>query len=487
MPQQTPTPWYALPVTQGYRPPHYGVDIGTPFHTPITALLAGIVERIRIAADGVIVYVRSKLRSGATVMQRYVHLDLAGVQRGQTVRAGTVLGLSGGQLSGGLHPASPQYSTAAHTHYDLQRQDTGAFVNPMNFLDTLRAAFGTGNPLIPATGDSTRPDLWPNLPPVNLGGGAADTAGTLTGGASELVTGGLTGAVNRLVGVFKPLARPFRVLAEWADPRRALKLALGIIIITVILLEVFIGQPGRGAAKQVITTAGPAAVGGGAGAGAAVAASRATQTAMPGAVTRTPAQQAGSVQRDAAFTKSVEEWDKRAIAAGVPLGSSKEAIIQGEAAQAIKQRKAEERRARQRARDWQGVDETARALRKPSGTVPPDDVQLASDETTNEPYVGPPVNVPRQPGGPLTLPTAPETQAQLLRRLKQRNKIQPRPIGKPAPRRLPAAEGETPPRLRLVDPRTIGEEAPKRPPDGRSARKGKQRTINPKTGRIEYL
>src|SRR5207248_205005 len=50
--------------------------------------------------------------------EEYVfHLDQINVKPGQHVKAGQIIGLSGGQTSGGSHPTSPQYSTGPHIHF----------------------------------------------------------------------------------------------------------------------------------------------------------------------------------------------------------------------------------------------------------------------------------------------------------------------------------------------------------------------------------
>jgi hypothetical protein len=119
--QQPNFGWTQYPISHGYitayqgagtDTPHYADDVATPFHTPITALLSGTIIQADYAPWGGEVFIRTP--SGQTYY--YYHLDLLYVQAGQSVVAGQILGLSGGQNSGGLHPVSTQWSTGPHTH-----------------------------------------------------------------------------------------------------------------------------------------------------------------------------------------------------------------------------------------------------------------------------------------------------------------------------------------------------------------------------------
>jgi len=105
-------PWWKDPVTQGYNPPvEPGEDIGTPFHTPVTALLPGTVVGVSFGGYGARVDVMT-----AAGDVYYQHLDTiaTGIRKGASVTAGQDLGLSGGQLYGGNLPNSPLNSTGAH-------------------------------------------------------------------------------------------------------------------------------------------------------------------------------------------------------------------------------------------------------------------------------------------------------------------------------------------------------------------------------------
>lgn len=100
-----------------------GVGVPTPFHTPITSLTSGHVLRAFYGTDinpaytyGGVVLVGATI-PGHPGMQAvfYLHLDELRVATGDTVAVGQLLGLSGGQNTGGAHPVSTTFSTGPHT------------------------------------------------------------------------------------------------------------------------------------------------------------------------------------------------------------------------------------------------------------------------------------------------------------------------------------------------------------------------------------
>jgi hypothetical protein len=111
-------PWWEFPFTQGYRPPsEYGVDVGTPLDTPLTAIFGGVVTRANYNPWGGEVDI--KTAKGLT--EYFLHLDqiAPGIAPGAKVSPGQLLGLSGGQLSGGAHPTAAEYSSGPHVEYGL--------------------------------------------------------------------------------------------------------------------------------------------------------------------------------------------------------------------------------------------------------------------------------------------------------------------------------------------------------------------------------
>jgi len=100
--------------------PHYAIDLGTPLDTPFFFLESGTITKADYADWGGEVFLRPD-KPGRP--QEYVyHLDEIDVSVGQHVGAGQLVGLTGGQTSGGHHPTNPRWSTGAHTHF-------GEFVN----------------------------------------------------------------------------------------------------------------------------------------------------------------------------------------------------------------------------------------------------------------------------------------------------------------------------------------------------------------------
>jgi|SRR5882724_1074328 len=117
--------WTNYPITHGFitsysggDTPHYAVDLGTPFHTPLTALWAGTVKQADYATwggspGGGEVFIQPD--AGGDQYYLY-HLDEIDVRPGQHLAQGQLIGLSGGQNVGGEHPVSPNWSSGPHTH-----------------------------------------------------------------------------------------------------------------------------------------------------------------------------------------------------------------------------------------------------------------------------------------------------------------------------------------------------------------------------------
>jgi peptidase M23-like protein len=118
--------WLNFPTTNGFwatqipgisDSPHFANDIGTPFHTPITALWSGtVVEQQTGLPWGTELFIKP---DNGGPEYYYYHLDTLNTHTGQHVNAGDLVGLSGGQNNGGSNPSTPQMSTGAHTHVGL--------------------------------------------------------------------------------------------------------------------------------------------------------------------------------------------------------------------------------------------------------------------------------------------------------------------------------------------------------------------------------
>jgi len=136
-----------MPVSQTFNPPvEPGMDIATPFHTPITDLLPGVVRSMGYGPWGGRIDINTTdPASGAPIVEYYQHLDeiAPGLAVGSVVTAGQMLGLSGGQLEGGEHPNSPPYSTGPHVEVGL----IDSAGQPMNPSETIAGGpvAGTGS------------------------------------------------------------------------------------------------------------------------------------------------------------------------------------------------------------------------------------------------------------------------------------------------------------------------------------------------------
>lgn len=178
--------WWQYPITQAHgENGEQGVDFGVPFHTPLTPILPGQVQRIdcssgwRCEIDILTSY------QGQQAIESFLHVDQPMVSVGEQVNTGTVLGLSGGQLSGGSNPDSSQFSTGPHTEFDI-------------FM---------GN----------KP--WQNaIDPTSLARG-----GPQAGSGGNGLIGGLTGGVaNNAGNVVSDVSQGFGALANALDPAKAL-------------------------------------------------------------------------------------------------------------------------------------------------------------------------------------------------------------------------------------------------------------------------
>lgn len=122
------TNWFQFPITHAYTSayagpgtdtPHYADDIGTPFHTVLTALKPGTIQQADYAPWGGEIFLKP---DDGSPEEYWYHPDLIEVSPGQHVSPGQEIALSGGEnpgYPGALHPASTTYSTGPHTHFGL--------------------------------------------------------------------------------------------------------------------------------------------------------------------------------------------------------------------------------------------------------------------------------------------------------------------------------------------------------------------------------
>lgn len=113
------TPWYNYGITESYtNNVEWGNDIGVPLHTPITNLYGGYVTDARCGLGwGCQVGIQTNVPGYGNLIEYFQHLDTTAVQVGQYVTPGQLVGLSGGQTSGGYNPNNPKYSSGPHVEF----------------------------------------------------------------------------------------------------------------------------------------------------------------------------------------------------------------------------------------------------------------------------------------------------------------------------------------------------------------------------------
>lgn len=112
------------------RPDHRGMDFRAPVGTDVVSPKAGTVTRVNWnhKANGNCVEVR--FPDGT--LAKFLHLDKLSVRAGQYVQAGQLLAASG----------NTGHSTAAHLHYELQKNDKT--IDPVDYHGTMRRELPAG-------------------------------------------------------------------------------------------------------------------------------------------------------------------------------------------------------------------------------------------------------------------------------------------------------------------------------------------------------
>ena len=134
------------PYPEGYY--HTGVDILASLNTPLKSLLCGeIVEAYDTQGDlGKIVIVQSKDKDGIDVWIMYCHLNKISVSKGQLIKHGQVIGLSGN--TGNAKDISAEHY---HVHIEASRENkfygSNKRVDPEQFMRTKFDETKNGNPL----------------------------------------------------------------------------------------------------------------------------------------------------------------------------------------------------------------------------------------------------------------------------------------------------------------------------------------------------
>jgi hypothetical protein len=106
---------------------HHGIDLATPSGTPITAASDGAVSKVGNDPNGYGNYVTIKHLDGTST--RYAHLRSILATRGQKVKAGQVIGKSGG----GPKDPGRGNSMGAHLHFETE-DERGVRYNPRDWF-----------------------------------------------------------------------------------------------------------------------------------------------------------------------------------------------------------------------------------------------------------------------------------------------------------------------------------------------------------------
>lgn len=124
--------WYDYHITQGFkwtdhhRNWHSGVDLGAPWHTPVTAAASGIVVFAECRPWGGQVDILT-MRGGAAYVVTVLHLHSILVNKNQHVAQGQLIGYSGGDGRGPCPTQMPKYSNGPHIHLELTLGSVGPY------------------------------------------------------------------------------------------------------------------------------------------------------------------------------------------------------------------------------------------------------------------------------------------------------------------------------------------------------------------------
>ena len=162
------------PVSQGYGVNgHPGIDLGVPLNTQLVAAQSGTVTHAsNDDPGGYGEWVEITTADGYKI--RYGHLHSASVNVGDSVKAGQVIGTSGGEAGG----ATSGNSTGAHLHFEVRGPD-GNTVDPTPWLAGGHAVVDA-NPsqitVTPASPDAQMGSAIANIEDVAAGKQASHTA-----------------------------------------------------------------------------------------------------------------------------------------------------------------------------------------------------------------------------------------------------------------------------------------------------------------------
>lgn len=252
--------WFSYGITQGHGVNNeQGVDIGTPYHTPLYFPYPGTIIQSGYGPWGGDIKAAITGRPGW--FEEILHPDLLYFGVGSKVSAGQIVGLSGGQNSGGYNPATPNFSSGPHTEFDLNYQ--GNYTDPTSLVQAL----ATGQYKVPAfqgsnTGNPAVNDIQAGLFGAT-GMPASQAAGSVVGNIGADATGFTAqvlgqGISQRLTGASQGIALNILHGLGFVSPsdlsQRILIFVLGaaMFLIGLILLQMaLIRKTGQSVLNQV--------------------------------------------------------------------------------------------------------------------------------------------------------------------------------------------------------------------------------------------
>ncbi len=278
----TQTPWYDDDTSRGFSwtgpgsSGHNGYDVETPYHTPISALYEGVVSYVgeqpgTNGSPGAEVEIQVDDPYHGHITDLYLHLDQVdpALHVGEHVKAGSYLGLSGGETlqqvqadpkayPNAQHPvintSSYTYSTGPHTHFGEFNgwapmgtdawESINDFLNPAQEIEDARSGkLGDVSPKGGGMNGNTSDPCGPMPSPTDTIAFGAWVACKTSSAANNL---------NPLTGLEKGITDVL--------PRIGVG-AAGVVLVLLGLLEIgrVIAEPATDAATKVAATAAKAA------------------------------------------------------------------------------------------------------------------------------------------------------------------------------------------------------------------------------------
>lgn len=202
-----------------------GIDIGArglgkSLDAPIYAITSGKVIGAGYYGGGGVEAVQSNINYGGIngpASIYYQHLDINLLKKGDTVYQGELIGYSGGQLSGGSHPSTRQFSGGSHIEIGINApygqanqsiwSPLGKNINPLGFFQAL----ASGNISVLQNGTGAGPDpcsvnplsmecILSKIAPATANAANTVQQATDIPGAIAALPGNITNSISTAIG-----------------------------------------------------------------------------------------------------------------------------------------------------------------------------------------------------------------------------------------------------------------------------------------------